>query len=926
MENKDDFKKAVEEIRSLNCLVSVMQSYNINFKKDNTGYYSNCVFHNDKTPSLRLSDRGNKAIYHCFGCGQQGDIINFICKMDNVDNTTALKKAYSILGIKLKYKINTDKEYKIENFKNFIKTSKSTITKNKEIYNLEDIYIYTDEDRNPLYCKIKYKNSSGKKHFITKSLIEIDIGFKYGESADFKNCTKVLYNLIQIKKAILKDNWIFFVEGEKDVETLKKFNITATTIYTKKWEDSYNEDLKNAKVVFIGDSGRAGEEFKTFIVEKLKKCCKGLKIIDLPDLDKIGDGKNKDVTDWLESGKTISDLSQIVKKSLNILDKNILQQDEKGIYEITTKVENEEVKESRRNLTNFQIIDATLYRNEDNNEQIIKLNLVSSNKRQSIIEADARECFSDVKIFRRYLGIDYIFYGKIQDLIKLQQWIVNYFIKKDISIFTKTGIRKINNEYVLVTNKGILKSNGDFDTTMKAVNTIHNIDFTNIDLLNKDETQKLSKHLFRFNSKENIYNTLGLGVANMLNSFARNSSMDNLPILQDLGESKSGKSKALTILRLLFNNTSPAMSLSASTDFALLKSFDETYLPIFLDEVKISKVSNYKINSLSNHIRAITEGYENAKGTKNLTLQKFTYNASLIISGEEEIQETAVKNRSNIVWYAISNFTKEGKESVEFLCNSEEGKELLRRFSKSLYLRVLNYYVDGAFDNEYLVTRFKYNFDDKLSLSNSREINTATYTMMGLELLYNTFESLGVQMDKVIDLNEASNIIVNNLKENVLEENQNGSKSEYEKILEDINHLVYIPDRKLRVEENVHFKVLYNNTHIAFDFKTIYDKLNNYYKQYKNDNEKLLNYNTFTKMISKSAYIAHLDPKKHYKAVKIKVLIEDKNGLPDYIIKNKKMFILKIDEVKKLEMDNIFPVDIYEGEFEEILDNVVSFK
>lgn len=917
------FKEAVDEIRSVNCLISVMQNYNINLKKDSTGYYTNCVFHNDKTPSLRLSDKGNRAIYHCFGCGEKGDILNFICRMENLDNTTALRRAYDILGRELRY--NTISNNKVENFKNFIKTNQSTIIKNKETYNLEEIYIYFDEDKKPLYCKTKYKNLFGKKHFITKSLIEMDIGYKYGEHKDFEQCKKVLYNLVEIKKAISKDDWIFFVEGEKDVETLRKINFLATTIYTKKWQNSYDEYLKNAKVVFIGDSGRSGQEFKNFIVGKLKKCCKGLKIIDLPGIEKIGDGKNKDVTDWLESGKTSKELLQIVKRSLNILDKNTLQQDENGIYEIIDKIENEEVKESRRNLTNFKIIDVTLYRNEDNNDQIIKLNL-KSNHRQSIIEADARECFSDVRIFRRYLGIDYIFYGKIQDLIKLHQWIINYFIKEDIAIFTRTGIRKINDEYVLVTNKGILKANGDFDTTRKAINTIHNIDFTNLNILNKDESERLSKYLFNFNSKENIYNTLGLGVANILNTFARESSMDNLPILQDLGESKSGKSKALTILRLLFNNTNPAINLYVSTDFALLKSFDETYLPVFLDDVKISKVSNCKINFLSNHIRAITEGYENVKVAKNLTLQKFAYNASLIISGDEEIQENAVKNRSNIVWYAIGNFTREGKESVEFLCNSEEGKELLRRFSKSLYLRVLNYYIDGAFDNEYLVTRFKYDFDEKLSLSNSREINTATYTMMGLELIYNTFESLGVGINKIINLEEASDIIINNLKSNVLEENQNGFRSEYEQILEDINHLIYIPDRKIRLEENVHYKVLSNNIHIAFDFKTIYDKLNNYYKQYKNDSEKLLNYNTFTKMISKSAYIADLDPKNHYKEVKIKVLVEDKNGLLDYIIKNKKMFILKIDEVKKLEMDNIIiPSDHNEGELEEILNNVVSF-
>jgi|GEM_PF-2263452 len=923
MENKDAFKEAVDEIRSLNCLISIMQNYNMNLKKDNTGYYTNCVFHNDKTPSLRLSDKGNRAIYHCFGCGEQGDIINFICKMENLDNTTALRKAYDILGRELKY--NTIRDNKVENFKTFIKTNQSTIIKNKETYNLEEIYIYFDKDKKPLYCKTKYKNLFGKKYFITKSLIEMDIGYKYGEHKDFEQCKKVLYNLVEIKKAISKDDWIFFVEGEKDVKTLSKLNFPTTTIYTKKWQNSYDEDLKNAKVIFIGDSGRSGQEFKNFIVEKLKKCCKGLKIIDLPGIENIGDGKNKDVTDWLESGKTSKELLQIVKRSLNILDKNTLQQDENGIYETIDKIENGEVKESRRNLSNFKIIDVTLYRNEDNNDQIIKLNL-KSNNRQSIIEADARECFSDVRIFRRYLGIDYIFYGKIQDLIKLQQWIINYFIKEDIAIFTRTGIRKINDEYVLVTNKGILKANGDFDTTRKAINTIHNIDFTNLNILNKDEAERLSKYLFNFNSKENIYNTLGLGVANILNTFARESSMDNLSILQNLGESKSGKSKALKILRLLFNNTNPAISLPISTDFELLKSFDETYLPVFLDEVKISKVSDCKMNFLSNHIRAITEGYENTKVTENLDLQKFAYNASLIISGDEEIQENAVKNRSNIVWYAISNFTREEKESVEFLCNSEEGKELLRRFSKSLYLRVLNYYIDGAFDNEYLVTRFKYDFDEKLSLSNSREINTATYTMMGLELIYNTFESLGVGINKIINLEEASDIIINNLKPNVLEENQNGFRSEYEKILEDINNLICIPDRKIRLEENVHYKILSNNIHIAFDFKTIYDKLNNYYKQYKNDSEKLLNYNTFTKMISKSAYIADLDPKNHYKAVKIKVLVEDKNGLQDYIIKNKKMFILKIDEVKKLEMYNIiFPPDHNEGELEEILNNVVSF-
>ena len=137
----------------------------------------------------------------------------------------------------------------------------------------------------------------------------------------------------------------------------------------------------------------------------------------------------------------MEDLINVLKKSRDILDKSLIQQDEYGIYQIVSKIENDRVKESRVNITNFQIIDATIFRNKDNGDQIIKLTLLSNMGKKEVIEANARECFSDVRIFRRYLGIDYIFYGKIHDLIRLQQWIINYLIKEDISIYTTRGIR-----------------------------------------------------------------------------------------------------------------------------------------------------------------------------------------------------------------------------------------------------------------------------------------------------------------------------------------------------------------------------------------------------------------------------------------------------------------------------------------------------
>ena len=73
-----------------------------------------------------------------------------------------------------------------------------------------------------------------------------------------------------------------------------------------------------------------------------------------------------------------------------------------------------------------------------------------------------------------------------------------------------------------------------------------------------------------------------------------------------------------------------------------------------------------------------------------------------------------MKNRSNIVWYAISNFTPAGKEAVDVLCNSKKGETLLRRFSKSLYLYVLRNFTDETF--ELLAYRMPENIGTKRKL------------------------------------------------------------------------------------------------------------------------------------------------------------------------------------------------------------------
>jgi hypothetical protein len=53
-----------------------------------------CPFHDDHTPSLKLDQR-----YHCFGCGADGDVIDFTAKLFGTGKKEAAVKLSSDFGI-----------------------------------------------------------------------------------------------------------------------------------------------------------------------------------------------------------------------------------------------------------------------------------------------------------------------------------------------------------------------------------------------------------------------------------------------------------------------------------------------------------------------------------------------------------------------------------------------------------------------------------------------------------------------------------------------------------------------------------------------------------------------------------------------------------------------------------------------------------
>lgn len=78
----------IEELISRCPIEDIVQSY-VPLVKKGANFFGRCPFHNEKTPSFSVS--AQKQIFHCFGCGEGGNVIGFIMKVENLDFMEAVK-------------------------------------------------------------------------------------------------------------------------------------------------------------------------------------------------------------------------------------------------------------------------------------------------------------------------------------------------------------------------------------------------------------------------------------------------------------------------------------------------------------------------------------------------------------------------------------------------------------------------------------------------------------------------------------------------------------------------------------------------------------------------------------------------------------------------------------------------------------------
>ncbi|MFJ2661281.1 DNA primase [Arthrobacter koreensis] len=94
-------REDIDEVRSRTDIKAVVDGY-VTLKSAGIGSFKGlCPFHDERSPSFHV--RPQVGTYHCFGCGESGDVISFVQKMDHGTFSETVEKLASRLGYELHY-------------------------------------------------------------------------------------------------------------------------------------------------------------------------------------------------------------------------------------------------------------------------------------------------------------------------------------------------------------------------------------------------------------------------------------------------------------------------------------------------------------------------------------------------------------------------------------------------------------------------------------------------------------------------------------------------------------------------------------------------------------------------------------------------------------------------------------------------------
>ena len=235
-----------------------------NVKGNNGQYTALCPAHDDNNNSLSVKITNDRVLLYCHaGCSTESIV--------------------SALGLPMTALFTDDKPQKIK----APKYKTNTIT-----------YEYRTEDGSLAYRKQRYEFSDGSKSF----------GFFQPNGEKGRGGQSYPYNLTDVLNA----ETVYFCEGEKCVEAIKKAGRVATSLdagANSKWQNEYNAYFEGKNVIILPDNDEPGLKYAFSIKKELPDAV----IKELPGLPEKGD-----IFDWLKLGHNIEEIDDLPDFDIDI--------------------------------------------------------------------------------------------------------------------------------------------------------------------------------------------------------------------------------------------------------------------------------------------------------------------------------------------------------------------------------------------------------------------------------------------------------------------------------------------------------------------------------------------------------------------------------------------------------------------------------
>ncbi|MGD0263749.1 MAG: DUF927 domain-containing protein [Candidatus Methylomirabilota bacterium] len=214
-----------------------------------------CPFHEDHRPSLSVNR--NTGLWYCHSCAEGGTAKQFADRL-GVDPPSATTRGP------------------------------------------DAAFVYTDEEGKPLFRSVRWP----PKNFHLQRYV----GPGRWEKG-IKGVRRVPYRLHKLVKA---SGLSFIPEGEKDVHSLERLGLTATTnpMGAGKWRPEYNEFFRGHPVAIPADNDEPGRQHAHDVARNLHGIAASVKVLEFPDLPEHGD-----VSDAIARGLTKEQLLARVEQT-----------------------------------------------------------------------------------------------------------------------------------------------------------------------------------------------------------------------------------------------------------------------------------------------------------------------------------------------------------------------------------------------------------------------------------------------------------------------------------------------------------------------------------------------------------------------------------------------------------------------------------